>query len=248
MTSSCKVALVTGAGKGIGRAIALEMARKGYPVAVNYRSSAVGAREVVDQIGKEGGKAEAFCADVSDPNEVKRLFKDIALELGEVSILINNAGITKDNLLLRMKDEEWAEVISVNLNSVYYCTKEVLRYMIRARWGRIVNVSSVTALMGNPGQANYAAAKAGIIGFTKSVAREVASRGITVNAVAPGFISTDMTAALGDPIKEGLLSRVPLGRPGAPEEVAKAVAFLASDDAGYITGQILAVDGGMTMH
>lgn len=162
--------------------------------------------------------------------------------------MINNAGITKDNLLLRMKDEEWAEVISVNLNSVYYCTKEALRYMIRARWGRIVNVSSVTALMGNPGQANYAAAKAGIIGFTKSVAREVASRGITVNAVAPGFISTDMTAALGDPIREGLLSRVPLGRPGAPEEVAKAVAFLASDDAGYITGQILAVDGGMTMH
>jgi 3-oxoacyl-[acyl-carrier protein] reductase len=203
---------------------------------------------VVGQIGKEGGKAKAFCADVSDPNEVKRLFKDIALELGEVSILINNAGITKDNLLLRMKDEEWAEVISVNLNSVYYCTKEALRYMIRARWGRIVNVSSVTALMGNPGQANYAAAKAGIIGFTKSVAREVASRGITVNAVAPGFISTDMTAALGDPIREGLLSRVPLGRPGAPEEVAKAVAFLASDDAGYITGQILAVDGGMTMH
>ncbi|WP_198471212.1 3-oxoacyl-[acyl-carrier-protein] reductase [Acetomicrobium sp. S15 = DSM 107314] len=248
MASSCKVALVTGAGKGIGRAIALEMARKGYVVAVNYRSSAVGAREVVDQIGKEGGKAEAFCADVSDPNEAKRLFKDIALRLGEVSILINNAGITKDNLLLRMKDDEWAEVLSVNLNSVYYCTKEALRYMIRARWGRIVNVSSVAALMGNPGQANYAAAKAGIIGFTKSVAREVASRGITVNAVAPGFISTDMTAALDDPIKEGLLSLVPLGRPGAPEEVAKAVAFLASDDSGYITGQILAVDGGMTMH
>jgi 3-oxoacyl-[acyl-carrier protein] reductase len=248
MASSCKVALVTGAGKGIGRAIALEMARKGYVVAVNYRSSAVGAREVVDQIGKEGGKAEAFCADVSDPNEAKRLFKDIALRLGEVSILINNAGITKDNLLLRMKDDEWAEVLSVNLNSVYYCTKEALRYMIRARWGRIVNVSSVAALMGNPGQANYAAAKAGIIGFTKSVAREVASRGITVNAVAPGFISTDMTAALDDPIREGLLSLVPLGRPGAPEEVAKAVAFLASDDSGYITGQILAVDGGMTMH
>jgi 3-oxoacyl-[acyl-carrier protein] reductase len=224
------------------------MARKGYVVAVNYRSSAVGAREVVDQIGKEGGKAEAFCADVSDPNEAKRLFKDIALRLGEVSILINNAGITKDNLLLRMKDDEWAEVLSVNLNSVYYCTKEALRYMIRARWGRIVNVSSVAALMGNPGQANYAAAKAGIIGFTKSVAREVASRGITVNAVAPGFISTDMTAALDDPIREGLLSLVPLGRPGAPEEVAKAVAFLASDDSGYITGQILAVDGGMTMH
>ena len=242
-----KVALVTGAGRGIGKAIALELAKKGYAVAVNYNKSSAAADETVKEISALSGKAVAIKADVSSPEEVKYMFKTAAEALGTVEILVCNAGITKDNLLMRMKDEEWNTVISADLSSLFYCSREALRPMLKARFGRIIAVSSVGGLVGNPGQCNYSAAKAGMTGFVKSLAREVGSRGITVNAVAPGYIDTDMTSVLSEEVRTAMISGIPAGRIGKPEDIAKAVAFLASDDASYVHGQVIAVDGGMTM-
>ncbi len=242
-----RTALVTGAGKGIGRAVALRLAGMGFQVAVNYRSSEKAALEVCDIIAAGGGTAFPVGGDVSDPEEVRQVFSLVAERAGPVSVLVNNAGITRDGLLLRMKDDNWTSVLTANLSSVFLCTREAIRGMVRAKWGRVINIASVVGLIGNPGQANYCASKAGVIGFTKSVAREYASKGITANAVAPGFIGTDMTLALPAEAREALLKQVPAGRPGAPEDVAGVVGFLASEEASYITGQVIAVDGGMTM-
>ena len=243
-----KIALVTGAGRGIGRAAALELSSMGFPVAVNFRSSESAAIELCQIISKNGGKAAAFKADVGDPGQVSNMFKEIEREMGASPvILVNNAGITKDNLLMRMKDQEWNSVIQANLNSVYYCTREAIRGMMKAKWGRIINIASVVGLTGSPGQSNYCASKAGIIGFTKSIAREYGSKGVTANAVAPGFIDTDMTNILKEDLKASFLSQIPAGRVGLAEDVAKAVGFFASESSSYVTGQVLAVDGGMTM-
>ena len=243
-----KVALVTGASRGIGRATALQLARAGAAVVVNYRGQAEAAERVVKEVESGGGRAIAVQADVSRSADVERLVKAAADSFGRLDILVNNAGVTRDNLLMRMKDEDWDAVLDTNLRGAYMLTRAAIRPMLRARWGRIITITSVVGLMGNAGQANYAAAKAGLIGFTKSVARELASRSITANAVAPGFIETDITAGLGDNIKAAALAAIPLERMGKPEEVAQVVAFLASDAASYITGQTIAVDGGMTMH
>ena len=242
-----RVALVTGGSRGIGRAIALRLAADGHVVAVNYASNAAAAAEVVDAIVSGGGRAIAVGADVGDEAAVAAMFETVADELGPVAVLVNNAGITRDDLMLRMKVEAWDEVITTNLRSVYLCSKAALRGMLRAKWGRIISVGSVSGIAGNPGQANYAAAKAGIIGFTKSLAKEIGSRGITANVVAPGFVATDMTADLGEAVQEAAAERISLGRLGRPEEVASAVGYLASDGAGYITGQTLVVDGGLAM-
>ncbi|MCE5201898.1 MAG: 3-oxoacyl-[acyl-carrier-protein] reductase [Synergistaceae bacterium] len=242
-----KIALVTGAGRGMGRAIALELAKNGCSVAVNYNRSAEAAMELVRHIEADGGCAAAVKADVSSPEEVREMFRAVTAELGAVGILVCNAGITKDNLLIRMKDEEWNDVISADLNSLFYCAKEAVRPMIKARSGRIIAITSVTGLVGNAGQCNYAAAKAGMTGFIKSLAREVGARGITVNAVAPGYVDTDMTSVLSDDTRSSILKGIPVGRMGTPEDIAKTVAFLASDGASYINGQVIAVDGGMTM-
>jgi 3-oxoacyl-[acyl-carrier protein] reductase len=245
--SEAKIALVTGAGRGMGRAIALELARGGCAVAVNYNRSSLAAEELVRQIESNGGRAVAVKADVSSSEEVREMFKTVTAKLGAVEILVCNAGITRDNILIRMKDEEWHDVIAADLNSLFYCAKEAVRPMIKARCGRIIAISSVTGLVGNAGQCNYAAAKAGMTGFIKSLAREVGSRGITVNAVAPGYIETDMTSVLSEDIKSAILNGIPAGRMGKPEDVARTVAFLASEGASYINGQVIAVDGGMTM-
>ncbi len=242
-----RIALVTGASRGIGRETALELARRGCSLAVNYSRSEKAAEETVAEIEAMGRRAIAVKADVSSAAEVKEMFAAVASKLGPVEILVCNAGITRDNLLMRMKEEEWNDVISADLSSIFYCAKEALRPMLKARWGRIIAISSVTGLVGNPGQCNYAAAKAGMTGFIKSLAKEVGSRGITANAVAPGYIDTDMTSELPSEIREAMLKNIPSGRTGTPADVAKAVAFIASDDSEYIQGQVIAVDGGMTM-
>ena len=241
------LALVTGASRGIGRAIALEFGRSGYDVAINYNRSKESAENLCDEIKSLDVNAKIFQADVSVQEEAARLFSEIRSSMGSVSILVNNAGITRDNLLMRMKPEDWLAVINSNLNSTFYCTCEAIRDMAKAKYGRIINIASVVGLTGNAGQSNYAASKAGIIGFTKSIAREYASRGITANAIAPGFIDTSMTEILKPEVKENILKSIPAGIIGTPEDVARAVAFFADEHNGYITGQVLAVDGGMTM-
>jgi 3-oxoacyl-[acyl-carrier protein] reductase len=242
-----RVALVTGGGRGIGRAIAARLAKGSAKVAISYRANDAAAEETANLVREAGAECELFKGDVATPEDVEVLVNGIGEAFGPVEILVNNAGTTRDNILLRMKDAEFDEVLATNLKGTYLCTRAVLRGMVRARWGRIVNVSSVVGLLGNAGQANYAASKAGIIGFTKSVAREVAGRGITANVVAPGYVETELTGSLPESIKEQILGQVPVGRFGELEEVAEVVAFLASDSAAYITGQTIAVDGGMVM-
>jgi 3-oxoacyl-[acyl-carrier protein] reductase len=242
-----KKAIVTGASRGIGRSIALALARAGADVVVNFHGQAAAAGEVVSQIREMGRQAVACQADVSIPSEAAKLVNMAAGQLGGLHILVNNAGITRDNLVMRLTDEDWNRVLDVNLKGAFNTIRAASRLMMKARWGRIINVSSVVGITGNAGQANYAASKAGLIGLTKAVARELGSRNITVNAVAPGFILTDMTDSLSEAVREKMLSRVALGRFGQPEEVAAAVVFLASDAAGYITGQTIVVDGGLTM-
>ncbi|WP_079529813.1 3-oxoacyl-[acyl-carrier-protein] reductase [Halobacillus hunanensis] len=242
-----QVALVTGASRGIGRAIALELAQSGAKVAVNYAGSEDRADAVVQEIKDNGGEAIKIQANVSQGDDVSRMVKTVVEEFGRLDILVNNAGITKDNLLMRMKEQEFDDVIDTNLKGVFMCTKGVTRQMMKQKFGRIINISSIVGVSGNPGQANYVAAKAGVIGLTKSNAKELASRNITVNAVAPGYITTDMTDQLTDEQREQMLALIPLNRLGEGADVARAVRFLASGDAAYITGQTLHVDGGMVM-
>ena len=242
-----KIALVTGASRGIGRQIALTLAAQGAAVIVNYNGSAAKAEEVVEEIEKAGGKAEAIQCNVSDFESCKSMMVDIVSRYGRLDILVNNAGITRDNLIMKMSEEDFDAVIQTNLKGVFNCIKHISRQMIKQKAGRIINISSVSGVLGNAGQANYCAAKAGVIGLTKCMARELASRGITVNAVAPGFIRTDMTDVLKDNVKEAIIATIPMKTFGETEDVANTVAFLASDAARYITGQVISVDGGMAM-
>jgi 3-oxoacyl-[acyl-carrier protein] reductase len=242
-----RVALVTGASRGIGRAIAQTLAAAGRQVAVNYATREDAAREVVEKIQADGGRAIAVGGDVSDQDSVERIFAKVKDELGPVEILVNNAGIKRDNLLLRMSADDFDQVLRVNLRSAFLCTRAAVRGMLRSRWGRIISVSSVAGLVGNAGQANYAASKAGLIGFSKSVAREVGSRGITVNVIAPGFVETEMTEDLAEPARRALKASISIERFGLPEEIAAAVVFLASEEASYLTGQVIAVDGGLAL-
>ncbi|WP_066289179.1 3-oxoacyl-[acyl-carrier-protein] reductase [Bacillus sp. FJAT-29937] len=242
-----KIALVTGASRGIGREIALELARQGADIAVNYSGSEERANGVVAEIKEMGRNAIAIQCDVSNGESVANMVKETIDAFGKLDILVNNAGITKDNLLMRMKEDEWDDVININLKGVFLCTKAVTRQMMKQRSGRIINISSIVGVSGNPGQANYVAAKSGVIGLTKTSAKELSSRGITVNAVAPGFITTDMTDKLQEEVKEAMLKQIPLARFGEPSDIANVVVFLASEDSRYMTGQTLHVDGGMVM-
>ncbi|MCY7468439.1 3-oxoacyl-[acyl-carrier-protein] reductase [Bacillus safensis] len=242
-----KTAVVTGASRGIGRSIAIYLAKSGANVVVNYSGNEAKANEVVDEIKALGQQAFAVKADVSNAEEVQSMMKQAIDTFGSIDILVNNAGITKDNLLMRMKENEWDDVININLKGVFNCTKAVTRQMMKQRSGRIINLASVVGVCGNPGQANYVAAKAGVIGLTKTTAKELATRHITVNAVAPGFISTDMTDKLDENVQTEMLKQIPLARFGAPEDISNVVVFLASEGAGYITGQTIQVDGGMVM-
>ncbi len=247
MTMKESVALVTGGSRGIGRAICLELARQGSAVAVNYAGNELAALETVEACRSLGVEAEAFQADVAVPGACEELVKAVKNRFGKLDILVNNAGVTRDGLLMTAKEEDLDRVLNTNLKGAYFCMKAASKVMMRQRYGRIISLSSVVGLRGNPGQTGYAASKAGIIGLTKAAAKELATRGITVNAVAPGFIDTDMTAVLPENAKSAMLSTIPMERPGAPEDVARAVAFFAQPDSSYITGQVLCVDGGMAV-
>ena len=244
---SGKTAVVTGGSRGIGRAICLELARRGANVVFSYAGNTAAADKTLEELKALGVETRAIQGNVADPAAAKALIDTAVKELGGIHILVNNAGITRDGLAMAMKEDDFDAVIETNLKGAFLCMKAAIRPMMKARYGRIVNMSSVVALRGNPGQVNYCASKAGLIGMTKSLAKEMGARGITVNAVAPGYISTDMTAALPDAARQAMLSTIPVGRAGNPEDVAAAVAFLASEEAGYITGQVLSVDGGMGM-
>ncbi|SMB95099.1 3-oxoacyl-[acyl-carrier-protein] reductase [Deinococcus hopiensis] len=243
-----KVALVTGSSRGLGRAMALSLAQAGFGVAVHYGRNQAEAEKVAEEIRALGVPVQVFGADLSAPANAGTLVESVIKEMGRLDVLVNNAGITRDTLAIRMKDEDWAAVLDTNLTSAFTASRAAIKHMMRARAGRIINVSSVVALMGNPGQANYVASKAGLIGLTKALAKEYGGRGITVNAIAPGFIASDMTAQLPDDVRQSYLASIPLGRLGQPEEVAALVTFLASDAAGYITGQAIGVDGGLYPH
>ena len=247
MASDGRVSLVTGGSRGIGKAISLQFANQGLRVAVNYISNRAAADEVVKLIKDAGSSAVAVQGDVTQRADVERIFAETTEALGPVEILVNNAGIISDSLLMRMSDEDWDSVIDLDLRSVFLCTREAIRTMVRSRWGRVINIGSVVGLRGNAGQSNYAAAKAGMVGFTQSIAKEVASRNITVNCVAPGYVETDIVEDLPQGLKQSIMDRVPVGRFGFPEEVAGMVGFLASDAASYITGQAIAVDGGLVI-
>ena len=247
MNLTGKVALVTGASRGIGQATAIDLAKAGADIVVNFIGNEAVAQETVEAIEALGRKAIKIKADVGNADEVQAMVDEAVAVFGHIDILVNNAGITRDGLLIRMKDSDWDDVLNINLKGVYLVTKAVAKLMVKQRAGRIINMTSVSGVTGNVGQANYAAAKAGVIGFTKTCAKELAARGITVNAVAPGFIETAMTDVLPEKIKEGIAATVPFGRMGQPEEIASVVTFLASDFASYITGQVLNVDGGMVM-
>ena len=248
VTADSRVALVTGSSRGLGRAMALALASAGHQVAVHYGKNQAEAEKVAQEIRAAGGRAEVFGADLSAPASAGQLAEQVISKLGGLHVLVNNAGVTRDGLAVRMKDEEWQTVIDTNLSAAFFASRAALKVMMRARAGRIINISSVVGLMGNPGQANYVASKAGLIGLTKALAKEYGGRGVTVNAVAPGFIASDMTAALSEDLKKSYLATIPLGRFGSPGDVAALVAFLASDAAGYITGQIIGVDGGLYPH